>query len=104
MRTLLPARAQNTSDSTSSACANRDARRTKNFGRATRRAWISRRLGLPFTTDPDILKSEHHCLNRVRTLEQTTPHWLPGGLTGGALPYAPAFFGRLEGIVARTHA
>ncbi|GJE95234.1 hypothetical protein PsYK624_114160 [Phanerochaete sordida] len=59
-------------------------------------------LGLPFTTAPDILESENHWLSRVRMLQQTTPHWLPGGLTGGALPDARPFFARLEGLVART--
>ncbi|KIP07597.1 hypothetical protein PHLGIDRAFT_413431 [Phlebiopsis gigantea 11061_1 CR5-6] len=38
-------------------------------------------LGRPFVIGPSILRSSLHWINRAWTLQETTPTWLPGGMT-----------------------
>ena len=38
-------------------------------------------LGRPFLMSPSIITGSLHWINRVWTLQETTPTWLPGGLT-----------------------
>jgi hypothetical protein len=38
-------------------------------------------LGRPFTMSPAIITGSLHWINRVWTLQETTPTWLPGGMT-----------------------
>ena len=49
-------------------------------------------LGLPFDASPRIIKSKIHWTKRVWTLQEGTPAWLPGGLTGGLHEDMPRFF------------
>ncbi|GJE89421.1 hypothetical protein PsYK624_055220 [Phanerochaete sordida] len=46
-------------------------------------------LGLPIDLTPDALASETHWLNRVWTLQETLPSWVPCGLTGRGPPASP---------------
>ncbi|GJE89234.1 hypothetical protein PsYK624_053300 [Phanerochaete sordida] len=55
-------------------------------------------LGLPLTTGLSALSSDRHWFNRVWTLQESLTTWLPGGLTGEALPAGTEFFSRLEGL------
>ncbi|GJE95224.1 hypothetical protein PsYK624_114050 [Phanerochaete sordida] len=57
-------------------------------------------LGLPLTTDPAVLDSTQHWLNRVWTLQESLEGWLPGGLTPAPLADAQAFFARVSGLIA----
>ncbi|KIP07598.1 hypothetical protein PHLGIDRAFT_117984 [Phlebiopsis gigantea 11061_1 CR5-6] len=38
-------------------------------------------LGRPFVIGPSIVRSSLHWINRAWTLQETTPTWLPGGMT-----------------------
>ena len=45
-------------------------------------------LGLPLKTSQEIFKSDFHWFNRVWTLQEISPQWLPGGLAGAL--FAPS--------------
>ncbi|GJE88345.1 HET-like protein [Phanerochaete sordida] len=49
-------------------------------------------LGLPFDPSPSVVLSARHWISRVWTVQEGTPAWLPGGLTGAASAAAQAFF------------
>ena len=67
-------------------------------------------LGLPFTIAPSNLTSEFHWLQRVWTLQETAPSWLPGGLTMQSFgsdrnkqKIGPKFYQRLnEGVEVKS--
>ncbi|GJE98163.1 hypothetical protein PsYK624_143850 [Phanerochaete sordida] len=49
-------------------------------------------LGLPFDPSDEALESERHWLQRVWTVQETTEHWLPGGLMAASTPQICSFF------------
>ncbi|GJE93431.1 hypothetical protein PsYK624_095900 [Phanerochaete sordida] len=49
-------------------------------------------LGLPFDPSQATRSSDRHWLNRIWTLQEAAPFWLPGGITGATCPETRRFF------------
>ncbi|EKM56411.1 uncharacterized protein PHACADRAFT_253502 [Phanerochaete carnosa HHB-10118-sp] len=60
-------------------------------------------LGLPLDTSPAIMRSTRQWFNRVWTLQESPPSWLPGGLSTRPLVDARTFFDRLRGTVTAVN-
>ncbi|GJE93709.1 hypothetical protein PsYK624_098700 [Phanerochaete sordida] len=56
-------------------------------------------LGLAFATSRAVLQSPRHWFNRAWTLQESASGWLPGGLTGQALPGSDGFFARVRDVI-----
>ncbi|GJE89218.1 hypothetical protein PsYK624_053130 [Phanerochaete sordida] len=59
-------------------------------------------LGLPLDTSQPTLTSDRHWFSRVWTLQESLTTWLPGGLTGEALPDGDTFFAQLQAFPSLT--
>ncbi|RGA73443.1 hypothetical protein DPZ16_34415, partial [Klebsiella pneumoniae] len=55
-------------------------------------------LGLPLDTSQEVIASPTHWFNRVWTLQEGRPSWVPGGLPGHRLRGAKLFFNRVAAL------
>ncbi|EKM57018.1 uncharacterized protein PHACADRAFT_254492 [Phanerochaete carnosa HHB-10118-sp] len=56
-------------------------------------------LGLPLDPSPAVIESDRHWFNRVWTLQETLPNWIPGGLTAVPHSDSPSFFSHLQNLL-----